>query len=144
MSFNWNISSRRLLVIGAVLMFGLCATLLATPRSAFARATQAQQVTTSCHGGSTSFSVQNPQGFVFGTTTSRCRDINIIFTNLHPLELVCVIFIRHTSGCNATTVIIENDFSWHVIATDVLDGTAFEVSIGSPGNVGSLVGFLAA
>jgi hypothetical protein len=59
------------------------------------------------------------------TTTSRCRDINVK-TEWEYVE-VCVVFIDHTDECNRWTRLPTG--KWTVVASDVRDGTRFELRI---------------
>ncbi|WP_086666197.1 hypothetical protein [Lentzea kentuckyensis] len=61
------------------------------------------------------------------TTTSQCNDINLRSTNGTSYK-ACVIFVNHTSACNYQTS-VPGGGSWVNIATDVKDGTRFNVRI---------------
>jgi hypothetical protein len=59
------------------------------------------------------------------TTSGRCRDINIRATD--KWVLACVVFIDHTDECNRWTRLPTG--KWTVVASDVRDGTRFELRI---------------
>ncbi|GHH42970.1 hypothetical protein [Lentzea cavernae] len=60
-------------------------------------------------------------------TSSQCNDINLRSTNGTSYR-ACVIFVNHTSACNYETSVPAGG-SWVNIATDVKDGTRFNVRI---------------
>ena len=128
MSANWNVSATRFLLIGVLL--ALCAfSILARPAGSASAAAATPAL--SCYGGASYFTVttgtygSNQIGPYY--TTSRCNDINLRLSGISYDMPVCVIFVRHTSSCNHITDIPPGDSSWHVIASNVKDGTAFKV-----------------
>jgi hypothetical protein len=65
-------------------------------------------------------------------TSSRCQDINIRLTSGGPVHArVCFIPTTGTAYCNQGRTV--SGTGWHVIATDVLDGTTYFVSFGTVG-----------
>ncbi|GAB3807621.1 hypothetical protein [Micromonospora zhanjiangensis] len=86
---------------------------------------EAAGTATSCYGGAKQTKFTNVLTYGPVTTTSRCTDINmrIVSGDSEWIE-VCVVFVKHTSKCNYTTIVRR---SWKTIATDVLDGTSFQV-----------------
>ncbi|SBT53935.1 hypothetical protein GA0070621_5085 [Micromonospora narathiwatensis] len=72
--------------------------------------------------------------------SSRCADINIKQTSQSTANSACVRFGSATNPCNYQTVVADG--SWHVIATNVKDGTKFYVSLFN-GDGGSPSGLLA-
>ena len=136
MLFNRKVSMQRFVIIGLLAMLCALSISMGTAKPASAA--------TSCYGGAVSFAVQG-SGVTIGPyyTTSRCHDINIRFTNLTFNEPVCVIFVNHTNACNYWTIISPYDTSWHVIASDVLDGTKFDVYLYSGFTGVTLNGYLA-
>lgn len=86
---------------------------------------------TSCYGGAVT--KHYGDGAFFGpyTASSRCTDVNMRLTAGTSAEVyACVVFIDHTRDCNRWTTVPKG--SWRTIATDVLDGTRFEVLLGVP------------
>jgi hypothetical protein len=61
------------------------------------------------------------------TTTSQCNDINLRSTNGTSYK-ACVIFVNHTSACNYQSS-VSGGGGWVNIATNVKDGTRFNVRI---------------
>ncbi|EWM12284.1 hypothetical protein [Kutzneria sp. 744] len=87
--------------------------------------------TTTCYGGA--ITKHYGDGAFFGpySASSRCTDVNLRLTaGTSDYVNACVVFIDHTSQCNRWTRVPNG--SWHTIATDVLDGTHFEVLVGVP------------
>jgi hypothetical protein len=87
----------------------------------------------SCYGGAIALTYHYHAAYVtYGTytTTSRCKDINVRMDNNDgQLIVVCVVFVDHTDKCN------DNGL-WHIIgpgwltaATDVKDGTHFQLRV---------------
>jgi hypothetical protein len=86
---------------------------------------------TTCYGGAVT--KQYGDGAYFGpyTASSRCTDINLrLIAGTSDYVNACVVFIDHTSQCNRWTKVPKGP--WRTIATDVLDGTHFEVLVGVP------------
>jgi hypothetical protein len=82
----------------------------------------------SCYGGAVTVEWWNSYILYYPSsggvrTTSRCRDINMRMTR-GTTGRACVVFVDHTNECNRWTVIGR---SWRTIATDVRDGTRFQV-----------------
>jgi hypothetical protein len=86
---------------------------------------------TTCYGGA--ITKHYGDGAFFGpyAASSRCTDINLRLTaGTSDWVDACVVFIDHTSQCNRWTRVPKGP--WRTIATDVLDGTHFEVIVGVP------------
>lgn len=65
-----------------------------------------------------------------------CNDVNLQITGGWTEGLQArVCFFPTSSGyyCNQWTPIAPGDSGWHLVATNVLDGTAFEVEFSDPG-----------
>jgi hypothetical protein len=120
----------------------LAAGLLAVPTAADA---QGVRPATTCYGGEVSwktgdFGLSSNETFGPYYTTSRCADINMRMSSA-PYAMVasaCVRFGSSTAPCNYYTDYTEALNSWQTIATTVLDGTKFYVSVFN-GNGGSPV-----
>jgi hypothetical protein len=68
--------------------------------------------------------------------SDRCNDINLRLTSERtgPIEAqVCFYPYEGDPFCNQGTEIAPDDSGWNVIATDVIDGTRFEVRFDDPG-----------
>jgi hypothetical protein len=86
-----------------------------------------------CYGGE-EFFVSNPGLYPSGsgrlTTSSRCNDINVRFTNniFTPSRRVRVCFYPTSGGsfCQSNYTTISGS-GWKVVATDVLDNTKFRL-----------------
>ncbi|HEY8524557.1 MAG TPA: hypothetical protein VIL48_06320 [Acidimicrobiales bacterium] len=75
--------------------------------------------------------------------SSRCNDVNLRVTGGWTNDLAARVCFFPTSGpysCNQWTSIPVGDADWHVIATNVRDGSRFEIQFRSPGThpVGSV------
>ncbi|AOS64091.1 hypothetical protein [Actinoalloteichus hymeniacidonis] len=95
----------------------------------------------SCYGGAVSYKTMGihlPSSTGYYRTTSRCNDINLRLDQGSD-SVSAIVCFRRTGACNnAKTVKLGG--GWHVIATDVLDGTDFRVQIkgNRTGNVGKV------
>jgi hypothetical protein len=83
---------------------------------------------TTCYGGAITIPYDGiglyPEGSGSYTTTSRCNDINMKVAR--GSVSACVIFVDHTRDCNYWTTVRT---SWVTIATNVRNGTHFQVGI---------------
>jgi hypothetical protein len=80
----------------------------------------------SCYGGAKAWkSVNYRENVGTYTTTSRCHDINVK-TDWEGVQ-ACVVFVDHTDECNRLTWTPPG--KWTVVASDVRDGTRFELRI---------------
>ena len=61
------------------------------------------------------------------TTSSQCNDINLRSTNGTSF-FACVVFVNHGTACNQGYTAPASG-AWVNIATDVLDGTRFNVRV---------------
>lgn len=92
-----------------------------------------------CYGGAVSKTWnmgtdQSEHRFGRYTTTSRCNDINVRFTDWGNAGLLTVRVCFHPSSggttCNSWKEFTTGDLGkWRVIATDVKDGTEYSVSM---------------
>jgi hypothetical protein len=80
-------------------------------------------------------------GIGYYRASARCNDINLRITNYGGASTIHarVCFLPSSGGyyCNQGRNYNANDTAWHVIATDVLDGTRFEVrfDVTAPGRM---------
>jgi len=85
-----------------------------------------------CHGGAKEFSIPWYYGSFYlpssgtWTTSNRCKDINLKFTNANIDYEVRVCFFPSSGGmsCQGSYKKVRN--SWKVVASDVKDGTKFK------------------
>lgn len=107
---------------------------LVTQIPAQASTTSPSSAATTCYGGASSWSrstyangtIRLPSSGYY-TTTSRCGDINFKIDSSGDLGTVDVDVCFQSTGCNSMKYI--SDYNWHLIATDVKDGTTFYVNI---------------
>lgn len=113
-------------------LFGAAGTALATPSTESAPS-ESTGVQATCYGGSVAITLP-PSGYsgVY-TTSSRCDDINLRI-DAGGGQWVAVCWARYNI-CQGSWTWVPQDGSYHVVATDVLDGTTFYfVTTGGGGN----------
>lgn len=107
-----------------------------TANAAVPVATVPVAAATSCYGGAVGwktgpFGLSSTETFGPYYTTSRCTDINMRMTSAPDAMVAsaCVRFGSPTAACNRYTDFTEALNSWKTIATTVLDGTKFYVTV---------------
>lgn len=107
----------------SVLMLALGSVSASASPHAPAGPTGNPEVLVTCYGGSVAITLP-PNGYSGEyTTSSRCRDINLRIDSGGG-QWVAVCWAAHNS-CQDHWTWVPQDGSYHVVATDVLDGTRF-------------------
>ena len=132
MSLDWQVSTKRFLIIGSLLVLCALSIFVGPTKSVSAATISPQLAATSCYGGAVYLNRTINGAYDFGPyyTSSRCNDINLRFSNI-PDEMAVDVCWTKYNYCRASyygyTVVEPGDTSWHVLATNVADGTEFTV-----------------